>query len=228
MTEKLPVTRGSVDPPTALEGRVVHVPDVLEDPEYTLRDLQDIAGYRAGLGAPLLREQSVVGVIIVTKAVPQPFTAKQIELLATFADQAVIAIENTRLLNELRESLQQQTATADVLGVISSSPGQLAPVFEAMLANATRPVRGRASAHAACRGDEFRRVALHKCAAAVCRVQRKDATHSSISGMGSCAGRRHPASRTLADTAIESPDEPIAIYGGARTLLLIVPMLREG
>jgi GAF domain-containing protein len=98
MTEKLPVNRGSVAGRTALEGRVVHLPDVLEDPEYTLRDLQGIAGYRAGLGSPLLREQSVVGVIIVTKAVPQPFTAKQIELLATFADQAVIAIENTRLV----------------------------------------------------------------------------------------------------------------------------------
>jgi GAF domain-containing protein len=86
MTEKLPVNRGSVAGRTALEGGLVHLPDVLEDPEYTLRDLQDIACYRAGLGAPLLREQSVVGVIIVTKAIPQPFTAKQIELLATFAD----------------------------------------------------------------------------------------------------------------------------------------------
>src|SRR5262249_25262933 len=121
-----------------LEGGVVHVPDVLTEPNYTLGEVQKIGGYRAGLGAPLVRGNDVVGGICVTKSVPQPFTAKQIELVTTFADQAVIAIENTRLLNELRESLEQQTATSEVLQVISSSPGELKPVFEAMLTNAMR------------------------------------------------------------------------------------------
>ncbi len=138
MTLQVPVDRGSVTGRTALEAKVVHVPDVLADPEYTWSDAQRIGGYRAALGAPLLRKGNVVGVIFVAKTVPQPFTAKQIDLVTTFADQAVIAIENTRLLNELRESLQQQTATSEVLRVIYSSPGELGPVFSAMLENATR------------------------------------------------------------------------------------------
>src|SRR5215472_9536267 len=118
---KVPVDRGSITGRAALEGRVVHVPDVLADPDYTWTGAQEIGGYRAALGAPLLCKGDVAGVIFVAKKVPQPFTAKQIELVTTFADQALIAIENTRLLNELLESLQQQTATSDVLKGISSS-----------------------------------------------------------------------------------------------------------
>jgi GAF domain-containing protein/CheY-like chemotaxis protein/anti-sigma regulatory factor (Ser/Thr protein kinase) len=135
---QVPVDRGSVTGRAALEARVVQVPDVLADTEYVWGEAQKIGGYRAALGVPLFRGNNVVGVIFVGKTSPQPFAAKQIELVTTFADQAVIAIENTRLLNELRESLQQQTATADVLKVISSSPGELDPVFDAMLANAVR------------------------------------------------------------------------------------------
>jgi transcriptional regulator with GAF, ATPase, and Fis domain len=122
---------------------VVHIPDVLADPEYSY-GAQPLGGYRALLGVPLLREGSCVGIMAISKMVPQPFTAKQIELVTTFADQAVIAIENVRLFEaeqhrtrELGESLEQQTATSEVLGVISRSPGELRPVFETMLANAT-------------------------------------------------------------------------------------------
>src|SRR5262245_40557056 len=144
-SRKVPVDRGSITGRAAMEARAVHVPDVLADPEYTWSGAQKIGGYRAALGAPLLHKGTVVGVIFVAKTVARPFTAKQIELVTTFADQAVIAIENTRLLNELRqrtgdlsELLEQRTAASQVLQVISSSTGELEPVFQAILASATR------------------------------------------------------------------------------------------
>ena len=128
-----------------LEGRTIHIPDCEADSEYKIVDVLRVAGNRAMLGIPLLREGLPIGVLAFTRSTARPFTEKQIELATTFADQAVIAIENVRLFDEVKartrdlsESLQQQTATADVLKVISSSPGDLKPVFETMLANAVR------------------------------------------------------------------------------------------
>jgi GAF domain-containing protein len=152
--------RHTVTGTVALERRTIHVADMQMYPgyQYTRRDTDPI---RTELGVPMFRGDDIVGVFILFKIEVQPFTEKQIELVTTFADQAVIAIENTRLLNELRESLQQQTATADVLRVISSSPGELQPVFDAMLANATHLCEAKFGTLYLCDGDAFRAASLH-------------------------------------------------------------------
>ena len=127
----------------ARSRKPVHVADLRADPAYLAGHplavgSADIAGMRTLLVVPMLKEDEFVGAFAIYRQEVRPFTDKQIELVKNFAAQAVIAIENTRLLNELRESLQQQTATADVLKVISSSQGDIKPVFDSILANATR------------------------------------------------------------------------------------------
>jgi GAF domain-containing protein len=137
--------RASVTGRVALDGKAIHVHDVLANPEYGATDHQRAFGYRTFLGVPLQRGGATIGVLNLTRTSVKPFSEKQIELATTFADQAVIAIENTRLFEaeqqrtrELTESLEQQTATSEVLQVISSSRGDLEPVFASMLENAAR------------------------------------------------------------------------------------------
>src|SRR5262245_11346091 len=141
----VPMDHGSLTGRTMLECKTIHIHDVLADPEYKLTETARIGRYRTLLGVPLMRKGTPIGVISLQRYTVRPFTDKQIELVTTFADQAVIAIENVRLFDaeqartrELSESLEQQTATSEVLQVISSSPGELEPVFRAMLENATR------------------------------------------------------------------------------------------
>jgi len=164
----IPLGRGSLTGRTALERKMVHIPDVLADPEYTWTKSVELAGFRTMLGIPLLREGIPIGVIALLRSTVRPFTDKQIELVTTFADQAVIAIENVRLFDEvqartreLSESLEQQTATSEVLQVISSSPAHLEPVFETMLANAVRICEAKFGTLYLREGDALRVVAMH-------------------------------------------------------------------
>jgi signal transduction histidine kinase len=173
----------------------------------------------------MLKQNKLIGVIGIYRQEVRPFTDKQIELVSNFAKQAVIAIENTRLLNELRESLQQQTATADVLQVISSSPGELGPVFEAMLQNATRLCEASCGTLALYDGDAFRLVALHGAPSAFSEQRHRhpviDPGHHLV---------RLIETKKLVHIADVSADQALAPslakFAGARTLLT-VPMLKE-
>ena len=160
--------RGTMVGRVLLEGKTVHMHDIQADPDYKLSGLVALGGYRTMLGVPMLREGDPIGVLVLVQSTVRPFTDKQIELATTFADQAVIAIENVRLFDEvqartreLSESLEQQTATSEVLKVISSSPADLAPVFEAMLANATRICAAKFGILWLREGDTYRLGALH-------------------------------------------------------------------
>ena len=173
-------SRGSCVGRALLNRDIVHIDDILNDAEYSM-EVSKLDSYRTMLGVPLLREGTPVGVIALVRSVCRPFTEQQIELVKTFADQAVIAIENVRLFDdvqkrtqELSESLEQQTATSEVLKVISSSPGELQPVFQAMLENATRLCAAKFGNLYLCEGDAFRTTAMYNVPPAFAEVRKRE------------------------------------------------------
>jgi GAF domain-containing protein len=230
--------------PTSAFGRmvrtkeVVHVADLLADPRYAEREPEVVTGVELGgirtlLIVPMLKEKNLIGALTIYRQEVRPFNDKQIDLVKNFANQAVIAIENTRLLKELRESLQQQTATAEVLGVISSSPGELQPVFDAMLANAVRLCAASFGNLYLRDGEFFRLVAFHN-TPPVFVAQRRGRPYrpSPIGPPGRMLRTRavvHVDDLT-ADPSYRERDPGVVAFvelAGTRTVLL-VPMLKDG
>jgi len=141
MNESLPCNRGSVTGRAVVDRQTIHIHDLAAEPndEFPVgKALQQRFGQRTVLATPLLREGNPIGAIAIRRIEVRPFSHRQIKLLETFADQAVIAIENVRLFQELTEALEQQTATSEILGVIASSPTDIQPVLDTVVENAAR------------------------------------------------------------------------------------------
>ena len=233
----VPSGRGSVVGRVLLEAKPVQVPDVLADREYTFA-APTAVGLRTLLGVPLLREGMPIGVMVLQRKAVRPFSERQIELASTFADQAVIAIENVRLFDEvqartreLSEALEQQTATSEVLQVISSSPGELEPVFETMLANAVRICEATFGNMYLRDGEVFRIAAAHNTPPPLLEHRRRVPLQRPTSAFGRMVRTKevvHVAD-LLADPRYAEREPEIVTgveLGGIRTLL-IVPMLKE-
>src|SRR5262245_57426478 len=225
---------------SVMEKRTIHIPDVREDPEYQWHGAEKTRSFRTMLGVPLLREGEAFGAFVIWRHTVKPFTDKQIELVTSFADQAMIAIENVRLFDEVQartrevqESLEYQTATSEVLQVISSSPGDLEPVFQTMLANATRLCEAKFGTINLYDGDRFRITAGYNVPPAFTAskppegfrpdprsahahvVRTKQAIHIEDLTVTPAYRGGDPAVTAMAD------------LGGARTIVLM-PMLNEG
>src|SRR3984893_9328025 len=221
--------RGTGHGRALLEGTTVHIHDVLNDPEYTWAKAQELGNFRTMLAVPMLREGVPIGVLGLGRSEVRPFTQKQIELVSTFANQAAIAIDNVRLLNELRESLEQQTAAGDILRIVAGSPKDAQPVFESIARNAA-----------------------HLCKAQLCEVFRYDghlihysAHHGLAPEVLEQLRRAYPippsrasaAARAILNGTVEQiPDvhaDPDYKYGWAAQLsasrsIVAVPMLKDG
>ena len=219
----------SIDRSTAtgravVERQTIHVHDMVaaqaEFPRAQMRGV--ITGTRTTLAAPLLRDGNVIGAIHIRRREVRPFTDEQIKLVETFADQAVIAIENARLFQELKESLEQQTATSEILGVIASSPTDVQPVLDNVAKNAARLCEAADAQIRLVDGTGIRLVASFGTLAA---PESRPITATSISGRA-ILSRETVHVHDIVEAQNEFP-ESVAARLGVRTMLS-TPMLREG
>src|SRR6516162_1433908 len=209
--------RDSIAARVALDGKVVHIADVLADPDYAVPEAVAV-GRRTMLGVPLLREGAVLGTISLSRKRVELFTERQIELVRTFADQAVIAIENARLLGELqartrdlKESLEYQTATSDVLNVISRSTADVQPVLDTVVETAVRLCRADLAAIAIREGEVYRYVSMSTSAAeseywAILRQRRIVRGRDSVTARVALEGRVVHVADIRADPDYASPE----------------------
>jgi GAF domain-containing protein len=220
-----------------IERRVVHIPDVQADPEYDFPPARELGGTRTTLGVPLLRDGALIGAFVIRRTDVQPFTEKQIELVTTFADQAVIAIENVRLFQELEarnreltETLEQQTATAEILRVIASSPTDLQPVMEAVAENAARVCGATDSSILRLEGEHLRLVARYGALRRPLTIgDRIPASRGTVGGRA-VRDRRTIQVENLMAAEMEFPETVSrARQAGSLTrTMLATPLLREG
>ena len=224
----IPLTREYLTSVAILDRKMLDIPNVENVPdemEVGRTNLRE-TGYRAATILPLMRGEAAIGALTVLRIPTGPLSARQLAALKNYAKQAEIAIENARLLNELREALEQQTATADVLGVISSSPGDLKPVFESMLENATRICEAKFGAL-----FRFDSEALHLAAEVgtppeYVQFHRRRGPFKPIPrSQGDRVLRSKQAIHT-SDYAAEAPSSPAVMLGGARSTIT-VPMLKD-
>jgi signal transduction histidine kinase/putative methionine-R-sulfoxide reductase with GAF domain len=236
-----PLTREYMHSVAILDRKMLDIPDVENAPAEMEVGKQNFlgSGYRAATFIPLMRGETAIGALSVVRVTPGNLSAKQLEVLKTYAAQAVIAIENTRLLNELRqrtadlsESLEQQTATSDVLRVISSSPGELQLVFESMLANATRICQARFGTLYLREADGFRAVATHNAPTPYVEDRKRDLVRPPPDSALGQVLKTHRITQVADITAVKSYIEgnPYLVsavrLGGYRTIAA-VPMLKD-
>jgi GAF domain-containing protein len=227
---RFPCTRGSVAGRVVLERKPVHVADLQAEAENFPEGsaLARRFGHRTIASVPLLREGVAVGTLQIRRTEVNPFTDKQIALLGTFAAQAVIAIENARLLNELCASLEQQSATSEVLRVISSSPGELKPVFQAMLENAVRVCGAKFGVLYFSEGDGFRTVAMHDVPPAFAELREREPVVVPTPGGGLDQLTKTKQVVHITDYSALPPQARgrLGDLGGARTVVT-VPMFKD-
>ena len=226
----MPLGRGSVATRAVLTRDIVYISDIREDPEFRLQAVAQAVDFRSLLAVPMLHEGTPIGAISVAGAKPAAFSQRQVDLLKTFADQAVIAIENVRLFNETKEALEQQTATAEILRVIASSPTDLQPVLEAVAKNAARVCGAADSSIAVLEGERLRLVAHHGSLRRTLPVGFTiPATRGTVAGRAVIDRRTiHVEDILAAEAEFPGLVSRMTRAGIATRTILATPLLREG